>query len=112
MPPSPPWRNSNIAFWLWVAGGIVWVAVSGHYSTELWSKHHLALVYGFVDTTPEGQARAQAAARLWTIVRYLAIGSVGYGLVGVVLFFRRGYAVFGVAGAVILWSWLGTSPGP
>jgi hypothetical protein len=110
MSTSPPSRIANIAFRLWVTGGVVLAYASGHYSTELWSNYYADLVFGFVHPTPEQLARTATAVRLATVVERLAVGSVGYAILGVILFRRRGSAVFVFAVLICLLCWLGTCP--
>jgi hypothetical protein len=100
MSSSPPSRIGNIAFWLWVIGGIVWVALSSHYGDRLWSPDY---VFCFVGDTPERVARCQEWERMAHFFRWW---SFGYALAGLIVFGRReGCVVLFIAFAIVALSW-------
>lgn len=75
-----------------------------HYDSKLGKRTDL--IFGYLDPSPEGVARFQAAQRFAAILWWLAVGSVGYGLLGILVFRRNRCEAAIIATIVVLLSWL------
>jgi hypothetical protein len=92
-------------FWAWLALAPVLVLLIARIATAAYSD---PMVGGsrYVGLNPEMQARHDRASYLAGVAKWLQYCSVGYALLGVVLFCRRRPVVFVVAPGVIVLAWL------
>ncbi|VTR93024.1 unnamed protein product [Gemmata massiliana] len=105
MPPTTREQLARFAFGTWVVGGIIWVLVTGYVTDVLWG-YGAEVTFQYVHPTPEQAARYTEISRCEELRDFLCIGSIGYAILGAVLFRRRGCVAFGLAAAIVALSWL------
>jgi hypothetical protein len=103
MSSSPPSRLGQIAFGLWIVGGLLWVGANCHYADRWWA--HPDHAFRYVNPTPEEELRARECDRLERLAHFFRWWSIGYALIGLVVFRRHGWSVFLVALAIAALSW-------
>jgi hypothetical protein len=94
------------ALWTWLVVGGCWV-VACRVTAELWwSEYAVETTFQFVNPTPEQVARIEERLRLEAWRDGLLIGSIPYGLLGVILFRRQGCLVIPLAVAIVALSFI------
>lgn len=84
-------------FVLWVTVGLFEVALAMICVYRCPSLHHSERTFRYVGTDPETQARYDQYDRWEARLAVLANGSLVHGLLGVLVFFKRGCVVFVIA---------------
>ena len=106
MPLSPNSYSGNAAFVLWIVGGIAWAFPCGYFS-DYWFANYMGVdTFLLVGPNPELEAQQKASARLRLLINLFLLGSIAYGVLGVVVFRRWGTMVIGIAIAIGLLSFL------
>jgi hypothetical protein len=89
-------------FKLWATIGFVWVMASFICVLKCPDFNPIRRTFRFVAPTAKDQALYEEVDRWETRLTFLRDGALVHGVLGVVLFFRRGRIVFVIAAAVVL----------
>lgn len=89
-------------FTLWATIGFIWVVASLVCVRECPNFHPMLLTFRFVHPTASEQALYEEVDRWVARLTFLRDGSLVYGLLGMLIFFRRGCSVFVIAAVVVV----------
>jgi hypothetical protein len=98
---------ANRALWdrlfaLWIAIGLLWIALAVWCSYQCPELAPIERTFRLVTPDLETQARYDGYDRWVSRLSILARGALAYGLIGGLLFFRRGCVVFVLAAGVVV----------